>query len=62
MISTTGWSGQLRMVEGKQVILTTWILTSPAASENAIWASTRVGKDTFYRAQPDSSCKATITI
>ncbi|XP_057308432.1 streptavidin-V2-like [Hydractinia symbiolongicarpus] len=55
--STTGWSGQYRIKNGKPVILTTWVLTNAPADENAIWASTKIGKDNFHKIQSDVTCK-----
>lgn len=49
--SVTSWSGQFRIVEGEEIISTTWLLTSETNLDGE-WASTLVSKDTFTRTQP----------
>jgi hypothetical protein len=49
--SVTAWSGQLQIVDGQEVITTTWLLerfTAPADD----WESTLVGMDYFKRTRP----------
>lgn len=51
--SVTAWSGQLQVVDGEEVITTTWLLdrfTAPADD----WESTLIGMDYFRRAMPSS--------
>ena len=47
----TTWSGQYRVVDGNEVIITTWLLTSEGDSERE-WESTLIGKDLFSRKAP----------
>ncbi|XP_067914767.1 avidin-related protein 1-like isoform X1 [Heterodontus francisci] len=48
--SITCWVGQCLMLkDGQQVLKTTWLLRSLAASLEDDWKSTRIGQDTFRR-------------
>lgn len=49
--SVTSWSGQYQIMDGEEIIATTWMLTSETDVDED-WASTLVGKDTFTRTQP----------
>jgi hypothetical protein len=49
--SVTAWSGQLQRIKGREIIVTTWVLsrlTTPADD----WESTLVGMDYFTRKKP----------
>jgi hypothetical protein len=52
--SVTAWCGQLQIVEGEEVLMTTWLLdrlTAPADD----WESTLVGMDYFTRTRPSQA-------
>lgn len=46
--SVTTWSGQLEVIDGQEILRTTWLLTRETAP-NQDWQSTLVGTDTFSR-------------
>lgn len=46
--STATWSGQYFWEDGRERIVTQWLLTTSSTPED-IWSSARVGNDTFYR-------------
>ncbi len=47
--SVTAWSGQYQIINGEEVLATSWLLTRETAPEDD-WAATMVGQDTFRRA------------
>lgn len=48
--SVTTWCGQAQVIDGEDVIDTTWLLVrSTAVKDN--WESTMIGKDTFWRTE-----------
>jgi Avidin family len=49
--SVTSWSGQWQIIDGKEEINTTWLLTSAEPPEDD-WKSTLVGRDIFTRNKP----------
>lgn len=46
--SATAWCGQAQVIDGEDVIVTTWLLTDET-EEGDDWKSTLVGKDIFTR-------------
>jgi len=46
--SLTAWSGQLQVIDGEEMIVTTWLLTIETAPGED-WKSTMVGRDVFKR-------------
>jgi hypothetical protein len=51
--SVTAWSGQLQVVEGEDVITTTWLLDRLTDPKDD-WESTLVGMDYFTRKRPSA--------
>ena len=49
--SVTAWSGQLQVVDGEEILRTTWLLTRET-EPNQDWQSTLIGTDTFTRRPP----------
>ena len=47
----TVWSGQCQVINGEDIIVTTWLLTGETDPSDD-WASTLINKDVFTRAQP----------
>lgn len=47
----TTWSGQCQVINGEDIIVTTWLLTGET-NPGDNWASTLVNKDTFTRTRP----------
>jgi hypothetical protein len=50
--SVTAWSGEVREVNGNQILTTTWLLTGETDPKDD-WKSTLVGKDLFTRIEAD---------
>lgn len=46
---TTSWSGQYRNDEGKEVLKTTWLMTTNVKDSTEYWESANVGQDRFTR-------------
>ena len=53
--SVTTWSGQFEVIDGQEILRTTWLLTRETAP-NLDWQSTLVGTDIFTR-HPPGQCQ-----
>lgn len=54
--SVTVWSGQYQIIDGQEVLTTTWLLTKETVPKHD-WLSTMVGTDVFYRTPPKETIK-----
>lgn len=52
--SVTAWSGQLQMIDGREILTATWLITQETEPEYD-WASTLVGMDVFTRSKPSKA-------
>ena len=52
--SVTSWSGQMQIINGEEVITTTWLLTKESEPFSN-WKDTLVDKDIFTRKKPSDT-------